>query len=67
MKAEQNMLHFAHMKQNVATGICLVSLKLFLLLFFQEYERIFFLLKHVQGSLQTRLIFLQNVIKEASR
>ncbi|XP_037749143.1 integrator complex subunit 6 isoform X3 [Chelonia mydas] len=32
-----------------------------------EYERIFFLLKHVQGSLQTRLIFLQNVIKEASR
>ncbi|KFP38370.1 Integrator complex subunit 6, partial [Chlamydotis macqueenii] len=33
----------------------------------RNYERIFFLLKHVQGSLQTRLIFLQNVIKEASR
>ncbi|XP_021382261.2 integrator complex subunit 6 isoform X1 [Lonchura striata] len=33
----------------------------------RKYERIFFLLKHVQGSLQTRLIFLQNVIKEASR
>ncbi|XP_065437323.1 integrator complex subunit 6 isoform X10 [Chrysemys picta bellii] len=32
----------------------------------RKYERIFFLLKHVQGSLQTRLIFLQNVIKEAS-
>ncbi|XP_050804096.1 integrator complex subunit 6 isoform X5 [Gopherus flavomarginatus] len=33
----------------------------------RKYERIFFLLKHVQGSLQTRLMFLQNVIKEASR
>ncbi|XP_050187332.1 integrator complex subunit 6 isoform X3 [Myiozetetes cayanensis] len=33
----------------------------------RKYERIFFLLKNVQGSLQTRLIFLQNVIKEASR
>ncbi|XP_065486326.1 integrator complex subunit 6 isoform X3 [Caloenas nicobarica] len=33
----------------------------------RKYERIFFLLKHVQGNLQTRLIFLQNVIKEASR
>ncbi|XP_067147826.1 integrator complex subunit 6 isoform X6 [Apteryx mantelli] len=33
----------------------------------RKYERIFFLLKHVQGSLQTRLIFLQNVIKEATR
>ncbi|XP_042695082.1 integrator complex subunit 6 isoform X2 [Centrocercus urophasianus] len=33
----------------------------------RKYERIFLLLKHVQGSLQTRLIFLQNVIKEASR
>ncbi|XP_015131591.2 integrator complex subunit 6 isoform X3 [Gallus gallus] len=33
----------------------------------RKYERIFSLLKHVQGSLQTRLIFLQNVIKEASR
>ncbi|XP_060250357.1 integrator complex subunit 6 isoform X8 [Ovis aries] len=32
----------------------------------RKYERIFTLLKHVQGSLQTRLIFLQNVIKEAS-
>ncbi|XP_071407973.1 integrator complex subunit 6 isoform X2 [Pithys albifrons albifrons] len=33
----------------------------------RKYERIFFLLKHVQGSLQTRLIFLQDIIKEASR
>ncbi|XP_068021409.1 integrator complex subunit 6 isoform X4 [Melanerpes formicivorus] len=33
----------------------------------RKYERIFFLLKHVQGSLQTRLLFLQNVIKEATR
>lgn len=33
----------------------------------RKYERIFTLLKHVQGSLQTRLIFLQNVIKEAAR
>ncbi|XP_030420276.1 integrator complex subunit 6 isoform X5 [Gopherus evgoodei] len=33
----------------------------------RKYERIFFLLKHVQGSLQTRLMFLQNIIKEASR
>ncbi|KGL91134.1 Integrator complex subunit 6 [Charadrius vociferus] len=33
----------------------------------RKYERIFFLLKHVQGSLQTRLVFLQNIIKEASR
>ncbi|XP_072466588.1 integrator complex subunit 6 isoform X3 [Notamacropus eugenii] len=33
----------------------------------RKYERIFTLLKHVQGSLQTKLIFLQNVIKEASR
>uniref|UniRef100_A0A8D0GHV0 Integrator complex subunit 6 n=1 Tax=Sphenodon punctatus TaxID=8508 RepID=A0A8D0GHV0_SPHPU len=33
----------------------------------RKYERIFFLLKHVEGSLQTRLIFLQKVIKEASR
>ncbi|XP_054019106.1 integrator complex subunit 6 [Dryobates pubescens] len=33
----------------------------------RKYERIFFLLKHVQGSFQTRLMFLQNVIKEATR
>ncbi|XP_029458665.1 integrator complex subunit 6 isoform X2 [Rhinatrema bivittatum] len=33
----------------------------------RKYEKIFFLLKHVQGNLQTRLVFLQNVIKEASR
>ncbi|XP_069496543.1 integrator complex subunit 6 isoform X2 [Ambystoma mexicanum] len=33
----------------------------------RKYENIFSLLKHVQGSLQIRLIFLQNVIKEASR
>ncbi|XP_078513398.1 integrator complex subunit 6 [Lissotriton helveticus] len=33
----------------------------------RKYENIFSLLKHVQGSLQIRLMFLQNVIKEASR
>ncbi|XP_043835313.1 integrator complex subunit 6-like isoform X2 [Dromiciops gliroides] len=33
----------------------------------RKYERIFTLLMNVQGSLQTKLIFLQNVIKEASR
>ncbi|KAG9491862.1 hypothetical protein GDO78_000389 [Eleutherodactylus coqui] len=33
----------------------------------RKYETIFALLKDVQGSLQTRLIFLQNVIKEAAR
>lgn len=33
----------------------------------RKYENIFSLLKHVQGSLQIRLLFLQNVIKEASR
>ncbi|XP_062862367.1 integrator complex subunit 6 [Trichomycterus rosablanca] len=31
------------------------------------YEKIFYLLKQVQGSLETRLIFLQNIIKEAAR
>lgn len=31
------------------------------------YERIFYLLKQIQGSLETRLIFLQNIIKEAAR
>lgn len=33
----------------------------------RKYETIFALLKDVQGSLQTRLLFLQNVIKEAAR
>ncbi|KAM9321629.1 integrator complex subunit 6 [Gastrophryne carolinensis] len=33
----------------------------------RRYEPIFSLLKDVQGSLETRLIFLQNVIKEAAR
>lgn len=35
--------------------------------FLVEYEIIFALLKDVQGSLETRLLFLQNVIKEAAR
>ncbi|KAM8977603.1 integrator complex subunit 6 [Pelodytes ibericus] len=33
----------------------------------RKYEVIFSLLKDVQGDLQTRLLFLQNVIKEAAR
>ncbi|XP_063284887.1 integrator complex subunit 6 isoform X1 [Pelobates fuscus] len=33
----------------------------------RKYETIFSLLKGVQGNLQTRLLFLQKVIKEASR
>ncbi|KAG8585117.1 hypothetical protein GDO81_004897 [Engystomops pustulosus] len=33
----------------------------------RRYETIFVLLKDVQGTLQTRLLFLQNVIKEAAR
>ncbi|KAM9485991.1 integrator complex subunit 6 [Clarias gariepinus] len=33
----------------------------------RHYERIFYLLKQIQGSLETRLIFLQNIIKEAAR
>ncbi|KAB5576687.1 hypothetical protein PHYPO_G00200760 [Pangasianodon hypophthalmus] len=33
----------------------------------RRYERIFYLLKQIQGSLETRLIFLQNIIKEAAR
>ncbi|KAM4700517.1 integrator complex subunit 6 isoform 2-T2 [Discoglossus pictus] len=33
----------------------------------RKYEIIFALLKEVKGNLQTRLIFLQNVIKEAAR
>ncbi|PIO37221.1 hypothetical protein AB205_0066330 [Aquarana catesbeiana] len=33
----------------------------------RKYEPIFALLQEVQGSLQTRLFFLQNVIKEAAR
>ncbi|XP_063808028.1 integrator complex subunit 6 [Pseudophryne corroboree] len=33
----------------------------------RKYEMIFALLKDVQGDLQTRLLFLQNVIKEAAR
>uniref|UniRef100_A0A8C2DUG3 Integrator complex subunit 6 n=1 Tax=Cyprinus carpio TaxID=7962 RepID=A0A8C2DUG3_CYPCA len=31
------------------------------------YEKIFYLLKQIQGSLETRLIFLQSIIKEAAR
>ncbi|KAJ8383614.1 hypothetical protein AAFF_G00216870 [Aldrovandia affinis] len=33
----------------------------------RRYERIFHFLKQVQGSLETRLVFLQNVIREAAR
>ncbi|XP_041114924.1 integrator complex subunit 6-like isoform X3 [Polyodon spathula] len=33
----------------------------------RRYERIFYFLEQVQGSLHTRLMFLQNVIKEAAR
>lgn len=33
----------------------------------RHYERIFLLLKQIQGTLDTRLIFLQNIIKEAAR
>ncbi|KAF4086653.1 hypothetical protein AMELA_G00086370 [Ameiurus melas] len=33
----------------------------------RRYERIFYLLKQIKGSLETRLIFLQNIIKEAAR
>ncbi|XP_046902200.1 integrator complex subunit 6 isoform X2 [Hypomesus transpacificus] len=33
----------------------------------RHYERIFHFLKQIQGSLDTRLIFLQNIIKEAAR
>ncbi|XP_053312294.1 integrator complex subunit 6 [Spea bombifrons] len=33
----------------------------------RKYETIFSLLRNVQGSLQTQLVFLQNVIKEAAR
>lgn len=32
-----------------------------------DYEKIFHLLKQIQGTLDTRLIFLQNIIKEAAR
>ncbi|KAI1899185.1 hypothetical protein AGOR_G00059040 [Albula goreensis] len=33
----------------------------------RRYERIFHFLKQVQGSLETRLLFLQNIIREAAR
>ncbi|XP_076012944.1 integrator complex subunit 6 [Genypterus blacodes] len=33
----------------------------------RHYERIFHFLKQIQGTLETRLIFLQNIIKEAAR
>ncbi|XP_071390309.1 integrator complex subunit 6 isoform X4 [Centroberyx affinis] len=33
----------------------------------RHYEKIFHFLKQIQGSLDTRLIFLQNIIKEAAR
>ncbi|KAF5880278.1 integrator complex subunit 6, partial [Clarias magur] len=32
----------------------------------RHYERIFYLLKQIQGSLETRILFLQNIIKEAA-
>uniref|UniRef100_A0A8C6LLP7 Integrator complex subunit 6 n=1 Tax=Nothobranchius furzeri TaxID=105023 RepID=A0A8C6LLP7_NOTFU len=35
--------------------------------FVSDYEKIFLLLKQIQGTLDTRLIFLQNIIKEAAR
>uniref|UniRef100_A0A7N6AV35 VWFA domain-containing protein n=1 Tax=Anabas testudineus TaxID=64144 RepID=A0A7N6AV35_ANATE len=38
-----------------------------LVLSFSDYEKIFLLLKQIQGTLDTRLIFLQNIIKEAAR
>lgn len=31
------------------------------------YEKIFYFLKQLRGSLRVRLIFLQNIIKEAGR
>lgn len=40
--------------------LCLLSL-------LSDYEKIFLLLKQIQGTLDTRLIFLQNIIKEAAR
>ncbi|GCC18376.1 hypothetical protein chiPu_0017914 [Chiloscyllium punctatum] len=33
----------------------------------RHYENIFYLLRLVQGSLETRMVFVQNVIKEAAR
>ncbi|KAM9804631.1 integrator complex subunit 6 [Neosynchiropus ocellatus] len=33
----------------------------------RHYEKIFHLLKQLQGTLDTRLLFLQNIIKEAAR
>ncbi|KAL0985605.1 hypothetical protein UPYG_G00159340 [Umbra pygmaea] len=33
----------------------------------RQYEKIFYFLKQIQGSFDTRLIFLQNIIKEAAR
>ncbi|XP_054643815.1 integrator complex subunit 6 isoform X1 [Dunckerocampus dactyliophorus] len=33
----------------------------------RHYEKIFYFLKQIQGTLDTRLIFLQNIIKEAAR
>ncbi|KAG7261945.1 hypothetical protein CRUP_007004, partial [Coryphaenoides rupestris] len=33
----------------------------------RHYEKIFHLLKQIQGTLDTRIIFLQNIIKEAAR
>uniref|UniRef100_A0A672YLQ7 VWFA domain-containing protein n=1 Tax=Sphaeramia orbicularis TaxID=375764 RepID=A0A672YLQ7_9TELE len=33
----------------------------------RHYEKIFHFLKQIQGTLETRLIFLQNIIKEAAR
>ncbi|XP_061697546.1 integrator complex subunit 6 [Syngnathoides biaculeatus] len=33
----------------------------------RHYEKIFYFLKQIQGNLDTQLIFLQNIIKEAAR
>ncbi|KAM9344455.1 integrator complex subunit 6 [Pholidichthys leucotaenia] len=33
----------------------------------RHYDKIFFFLKQIQGTLDTRLIFIQNIIKEAAR
>lgn len=42
-------------------------IKQLILIHFTDYEKIFLLLKQIQGTLDTRLIFLQNIIKEAAR
>uniref|UniRef100_A0A674BKF8 Integrator complex subunit 6 n=1 Tax=Salmo trutta TaxID=8032 RepID=A0A674BKF8_SALTR len=47
-------------------SLCL-TLPFSLFFFFIDYEKIFYFLKQIQGSFDTRLIFLQNIIKEAAR